>query len=286
MKHILALLSAVAVIASLQVIGGDKKSDCAKQCDKAKTQVGAAAASEGSACQKAKTAVGSEAKSDCAKQCDKAKTAVGTEAKTECAKTAVGSEAKSDCAKSCDKAKTAVGTEAKTECAKTKVGAKAECSSCEKSKTAVGKEAKAECASAKTLTYKVGGAACEESCSKLVKTLTSLDGVSKAESCSKTHMTKISYDASKVKSCDIAAAIKKAGYKVEGQQVSLPVKGMACGACSSKVGKVLTSLDGVINGSACHESNKATVLFNPEKLDAKKISAAINTTGFKAEVVQ
>jgi copper ion binding protein len=250
MKHILTLLSVVAVIASLQVIGGDKKSDCAKQCDKAKTQVGAVAASEGSACQKAKTAVGTEAKAECAK------TAVGSEAKTECAKTVVGKEAKADC------------------------------SSCDKNKTAVGEEAKAECASAKTLTYKVGGAACEESCSKLVKTLTSLDGVSKAESCSKTHMTKISYDASKVKSCDISAAIKKAGYKVEGQQVSLPVKGMACGACSSKVGKVLTSLDGVINGSACHESNKATVLFNPEKLDAKKIAAAINTTGFKAEVVQ
>ncbi len=237
MKQVLALLSVVAVIASLQVVGGDKKSDCAQQCQKAKTQVGVVAASEASACQKSKTAVGSEAK-------------------TECAKTAVGTEAKSDC------------------------------SSCEKTKTAIGKEAKAECASAKTLTYKVGGADCEVSCGKLVKTLTSLEGVSKAESCSKSHLTKISYDASKVKSCDIAAAIKKAGFKVEGQQVSLPVEGMACGACSSKVGKVLTSLDGVINGSACHESKKATVLFNPEKLDAKKIAAAINTTGFKAAVVE
>ena len=206
MKHILALLSVVAVVASLQVVGGSKKSDCAQQCDKAKTQVGAVAASEGSACQKAKTAVGEEAKT--------------------------------------------------------------------------------ECASTKTLTYKVGGAACEESCSKLGKTLASLDGVNKTESCSKTHMTQISYDSSKVKSCDIAAAIKKAGYKLEAQQVSLPVKGMACGSCSSKVGKVLTSLDGVINGSACHESNKATVLFDPEKLDAKKIAAVINTAGFKADIVE
>ncbi|MBT5925181.1 MAG: metal-transporting ATPase [Verrucomicrobia bacterium] len=277
MKHILALLSVVAVIASLQVIGGDKKSDCALQCDKAKTQVGAVAASEGTACEKSKIAVGAEAKSDCG-SCEKTKTAVGTEAKAECAataaKTAVGSEAKAECAATA--AKTAVGSEAKA----------ADCSACEKSKTAVGEEAKAECASAKTLTYKVGGTDCEESCGNLVKTLTSLDGVSKAEACSKTHLTKISYDASKVKSCDIAAAIKKAGYKVEGQQVSLPVEGMACGACSSKVGKVLTSLDGVINGSACHESKKATVLFNPEKLDATKIVAAINTTGFKAAIAE
>ena len=99
-------------------------------------------------------------------------------------------------------------------------------------------------------------------------------------------MTQISYDSSKVKSCDIAAAIKKAGYKLEAQQVSLPVKGMACGSCSAKGGKGLTSLDGVINGSACHESNKATVLFDPEKLDAKKIAAVINTAGFKADIVE
>ena len=268
MKHILALLSVVAVIASLQVIGGDKKSDCSQQCDKAKTEVGAVAASEGSACQKSKTAVGVEAKSECG-SCEKSKTAVGTEAKAECDKTAVGTEAKAECTK------TAVGAEAK-----------ADCSACEKSKTVVGEEEKAECASAKTLTFKVGGTDCEESCGKLDKTLTSLEGVSKAESCSESHLTKISYDASKVKSCDITAAIKKAGYKVEGQQISLPVEGMACSACSSKVGKVLTSLDGVINGSACHESKKATVLFNPEKLDAKKIVAAINTTGFKAAVAE
>ena len=62
MKHILALLSVVAVVTSLQVLGESKKSDCAQQCDKTKTQVGAVAASEGSACQKAKTAVGEEAK--------------------------------------------------------------------------------------------------------------------------------------------------------------------------------------------------------------------------------
>jgi copper ion binding protein len=220
MKQILAVLSVVAVVASLQVIGGDKKGACSS-CPSAKTAVGATAATEGSACAASKTEVGSEAKSECAS------------------------------------------------------------GSCEKGKTAVGEQAKSEC-SQKTLTFKVGGAACEESCGNLVKTLTSIKGISAAESCSKSSMTKISYDPATVKSEQIAAAILKAGYKVEGQQVSLPVEGMACQACSTKVGKTLTSLEGVISGSACHESKKATVLYDPAKVKEQQIVAAINGAGFKA----
>lgn len=274
MKQILAVLSVVAVIASLQVIGGDKKEACSS-CPSAKTAVGTAAATEGSACAASKTAVGAEAKSDCASgSCDKAKTAVGATAASEGAaceasKAKVGTEAKSECG-SCEKGKTAVGETAK-----------ADCSSCESSKTAVGEKAEAEC-SQKTLTFKVGGAVCEESCGNLVKTLTSIKGISTAESCSESSMTKISYDPAKVKSAQIAAAIKKAGYKIEGQQVSLPVEGMACEACSTKVGKTLTSLEGVISGSACHQSKKATVLYDPAKLKAEQLVAAINGAGFKA----
>jgi len=236
MKQILLVLSAVAVIVSLQAIGGDQKADCSQ-------------------CPNAKTAVGKEAKSECSKA-DAGKTAVGKEAKSECSKADAG--------------KTAVGKEAKSECSKADAG-----------KTAVGKEAKSECSKQKTLTFKVGGAVCEKSCGNLVKALTRLDGVSQAESCTKSQMTKVSFDPAKVKSCAISAAIKEAGYKVEGQQVSLPVEGMACGSCSTKVGKVLTSLEGVISGSACHQSKKATILFNPEKLNQEKIVAAINGTGFK-----
>jgi copper ion binding protein len=274
MKQILVVLSVVAVVASLQVIGGDKKGACSS-CPSAKTAVGATAATEGSACAASKTEVGSEAKSECASgSCEKGKTAVGETAASEGAacdasKAKVGTEAKSDCG-SCEKGKTAVGEQAKSDC-----------SSCESSKTAVGEKAKAEC-SQKTLTFKVGGAACEESCGNLVKTLTSIKGISTAESCSKSSMTKISYDPATVKSEQIAAAIVKAGYKIEGQQVSLPVEGMACEACSTKVGKTLTSLEGVISGSACHESKKATVLYDPAKVKEQQIVAAINGAGFKA----
>ncbi|MCS1407200.1 MAG: Copper-exporting P-type ATPase A [Verrucomicrobia subdivision 3 bacterium] len=145
--------------------------------------------------------------------------------------------------------------------------------------TVADEEKAAQCSSQKQLTLKIDGAACETVCAELDKALTSLDGV-KAESCSKSHLTKVAYDASKVKLEQVLAAFKKAGVKLEGQQIELAVNGMACGACSSKVSKALTKLNGVLNGAACHQSKKAIVLFDPTKVKAEKIVAAINSTGF------
>ncbi len=139
--------------------------------------------------------------------------------------------------------------------------------------------AKAECTQ-KQLTLKIDGAACEATCASLDKVLASLEGV-KAESCSKSHITKVSYDSAKVKPEQVFAAFKKAGVKVEGQQIELAVNGMACGSCSTKLSKALTKLDGVLNGSACHQSKKATVLFDPAKLKSEQIVAAITKSGFK-----
>jgi len=138
----------------------------------------------------------------------------------------------------------------------------------------------AECSSQKQLTLKIDSAACSETCANLDKVLTSLEGV-KAESCSESHLTKVSYDASKVKPEQVFAAFKKAGVKVEGQQVQLAVNGMACSSCSSKLTKALTKLEGVVSGAACHESKKATVIFDPAKLKTDQIVAAINATGYK-----
>ncbi len=141
-------------------------------------------------------------------------------------------------------------------------------------------EEKAAVCTQKQLTFKIDGAACEASCAQLDKVLTALEGV-KAESCSQSHLTKVTYDSAKVKPEQVVAAFTAAGVKLEGQQIELAVNGMACGSCSSKVSKALTKLDGVVNGSACHQSKKATVLFDPAKVKSEQIVAAINKTGFK-----
>lgn len=129
--------------------------------------------------------------------------------------------------------------------------------------------------------YKVKGLSCGACEKKLTTALTKLDGVAKPTACSKSNTTKFSFDPKKIKKAQLVAAIEKAGYKVEAEVLNVKVNGLACGACSSKVGKTLTSLKGVKSQEVCHESKKAVVAFDPKKVSSKEVIAAIDKTGFK-----
>jgi len=143
----------------------------------------------------------------------------------------------------------------------------------------------AECAktacSAEKVTFAVDGLTCGGCENKLSKMFTSVDGVTVDKVCSKSGKASLNYDSKKVSKKDLMAVVAKSGFKLKGEQVTLPVSGMTCGGCSGKVSKALASLDGVSKSAVCHKSNKAVVTFNPEKVCASKVTAAINKTGFK-----
>lgn len=165
------------------------------------------------------------------------------------------------------------GKECEITATKTANAAAAECSA-ECADKALSKVSKVE--------YQVAGMSCGACENKLTAALSKLQGVSAPKACSKSSVASVSYDAAKVKPQEIIAAIKKAGYKVEGEIVTMKVDGLKCGACVDKVGKALSGLKGVSKQEVCSESHVAKVVFDPEKLDAKKIAAAIDATGFKA----
>lgn len=145
--------------------------------------------------------------------------------------------------------------------------------------------AKAECptsaCSAEKVTFAVDGLTCGGCENKLSKMFTSVDGVTVDKVCSKSGKACLKYDSKKVSKKDLMAVVAKSGFKLKGEQVTLPVNGMTCGGCSGKVSKALASLKGVSNSSVCHKSNKAVVTFDPSKTCATSVTKAINNTGFK-----
>lgn len=166
--------------------------------------------------------------------------------------------------------------EEKKECAK--CDESKECAKCDEKADAKKVAAKKKMAS---VSYAVKGLSCGACEKKLTTALGKLEGVAEPGACSKSNSAKLTFDPKKIKKADLVAAIEKAGYKVEGEVLEVSVNGMACGACSSKVAKTLTSLKGVKSQEVCHESKKAKVVFCPKELTAKKVVAAINKTGFK-----
>lgn len=122
-------------------------------------------------------------------------------------------------------------------------------------------------------------------CGALGDKLTKVKGVQGVESCSTTHFTKVAFDADETRAARVLAAVKRAGYNVDLQRVTLAVDGMSCGECSGKVTKALTSLKGVSNAEVCHESKQAVVDFDPNKVSAKRVLATVDRSGFKASEV-
>lgn len=109
-----------------------------------------------------------------------------------------------------------------------------------------------------------------------------LEGVSAVETCSSSKFTKVSYAQDKVCADKIMASIKEAGGSVKAQRVSFAVEGLACGACCDKVSKALSKVNGVSETKVCSDAKVATVDFDPNKVSASKVLAAIDATGFKA----
>lgn len=65
-------------------------------------------------------------------------------------------------------------------------------------------------------------------------------------------------------------------------RVRIPVTGMHCGHCVSRVESALAKLDGVRLADASLESGEAVVVFEKSKLGTSKLVETIDALGFKA----
>ncbi len=84
---------------------------------------------------------------------------------------------------------------------------------------------------------------------------------------------------------DIKATVVKIGYEVEekaaNSTVTIPIGGMTCAACSQRIEKVLSRLDGVVSASVNLATEKATVTYEPQKIRQSAIKAAIEKAGYQ-----
>jgi copper chaperone CopZ len=67
----------------------------------------------------------------------------------------------------------------------------------------------------------------------------------------------------------------------EGRAV-IPVRGMNCGGCVGTVTEALEKVEGVKSVHVSLERKQAVVTYDAGRVDAARLAAAINATGFKA----
>ncbi|MFP1926854.1 heavy metal translocating P-type ATPase [Lonsdalea quercina] len=129
----------------------------------------------------------------------------------------------------------------------------------------------------------VTGMSCAACASRIERVLNRLDGVSASVNFA-SEKAVISLDDARSSSSDVIAAIRKAGFDVADQRVSLAVDGMSCVACAARIEKVLNKVDGV-TATVNFAAGRAQVSVTPGSATPEFLSGRIERAGFTARQV-
>lgn len=111
----------------------------------------------------------------------------------------------------------------------------------------------------KTLTLPVTGMTCANCVATVERNVRKLDGVQEANVNFATEKLSLTYDDSLLKTEDIIARVRKAGYDVPQQTFDLAITGMDCVNCATSVQRALSKVDGVLSANVNLASEHALV---------------------------
>lgn len=134
------------------------------------------------------------------------------------------------------------------------------------------------------ITIDVVGMTCAACSARIEKNLNKNDGVENAVVNLLANKATVEYETDKIAPENIINIIEKTGYEVPLTKKTLLIEGMTCAACSTRVEKVLSRVDGVTRANVNLSTNKATVEFPSGLIDDNALIKAVEKAGYKAEV--
>jgi Cu+-exporting ATPase len=143
------------------------------------------------------------------------------------------------------------------------------------------REAAAECL------LPVQGMTCASCVGRVERALRSAPGVQEATVNFAMQRVSLKYDASATSPDELAQIIEKAGYQVPRAQpaepvsVDLTITGMTCAACVRRIEKALHAVSGVKKATVNLATQRATVLYEPERAKIPDLIGAITRAGYQ-----
>jgi len=135
-------------------------------------------------------------------------------------------------------------------------------------------------------TVKITGMTCAACAARVEKVVNKMDGIASASVNFATENLSVAYDKAKTSQQNIKAAVEKAGYGTleisTKSEVTIPIGGMTCAACSARIERVLGKLEGVTSASVNLATEKATVHYDSQKIKLSAIRQAIEKAGYQA----
>ena len=135
-----------------------------------------------------------------------------------------------------------------------------------------------------TQSLPIEGMTCASCSGRVERALLAIDGVQSASVNLMTERAEITHDAS-LTAAALIDAIELAGFEVPTLTHTFAIEGMTCASCSGRVERALTALPGILSAHVNLATERATLSLAAHTLSPAEITAAIEETGFGAQLL-
>ncbi len=126
----------------------------------------------------------------------------------------------------------------------------------------------------------ITGMTCASCVARTERAIGKVEGVDKAAVNLATEKATVTFDPGAVSTGDLVAAVEGAGYGVVTAQETLPIIGMTCASCVSRVEKALRVPPGVLKADVNLATEKATVSYIPGQATYRDLVEAVRGAGY------
>ncbi|MCP3933616.1 MAG: copper ion binding protein, partial [Bacteroidetes bacterium] len=133
----------------------------------------------------------------------------------------------------------------------------------------------------------IEGMHCAACSTRIERVVTGLEGVEKAEVNLATESMNICWNEHQIEFADIEQCVKELGfYLVQGPdestlELQYTISGMHCAACSTRIEKVVSGLEGIDRVEVNLVSESAQITMDSQRCSNRKIRKAITDLGFE-----
>ena len=133
---------------------------------------------------------------------------------------------------------------------------------------------------AEQATLPISGMTCAACVGRVERALSKAPGVDGARVNLATERASVRYNPATTSPAALAEVVRKTGYDVPVDEMSLTVQGMTCAACVSRVERALQKVEGVLDASVNLATERAVVRHVPGAVSPARIEAAVRDAGY------
>ncbi|HET7627454.1 MAG TPA: heavy metal translocating P-type ATPase [Bacillales bacterium] len=133
----------------------------------------------------------------------------------------------------------------------------------------------------KKLSLHVTGMTCAACSARIEKRLNKIDGVNANVNLA-LERADIEYDATRIQPAQMTEAIEKLGYGVETEKAEFDIRGMTCAACSARIEKGLSRMEGVNAANVNLAAETGVVHYYPGTVSVQDMIDKVKKLGYEA----